>query len=204
MTWLAGGNRATNAPYRIYDGTTLIKTVRVDQRLAPAGGVTTGGVVFQSLGVVSLSGGTLRVVLGNDADNYVIADAIRVAAAGGGAGSGAAPEAIGESVSLDTSAGSGDKFTGGDTGYTVLADAFAATAGEAKGARSSAAPALLMTSPSTAAGVPGGPLAHGTGTRKKASGPVGAGRVDARPAVGLERGGWCVGDGRLRREAVDE
>ncbi|WP_406700163.1 Ig-like domain repeat protein [Singulisphaera sp. Ch08] len=78
VTWLQGGNRATNAPYRIYDGNTLIKTVRINQRNAPAGEVTAGGVLFQSLGTVTISGGPLRVELGNDADGYVIADAVRI------------------------------------------------------------------------------------------------------------------------------
>ncbi|WP_406699030.1 tandem-95 repeat protein [Singulisphaera sp. Ch08] len=81
VTWLAGSNRATNAPYRIYDGNTLIKTVRIDQRNNPAGGETSGGVVFQSLGTVAITGSTLRVELGNDADGYVIADAMRISAA---------------------------------------------------------------------------------------------------------------------------
>ncbi|WP_406696275.1 hypothetical protein V5E97_35330 [Singulisphaera sp. Ch08] len=81
VTWLAGGNRASNAPYRIYDGNTLLKTVRIDQRTAPSGGVTSGGVTFQSLGSVVITGTTLRVELANDADNYIIADAVRVSAA---------------------------------------------------------------------------------------------------------------------------
>jgi len=32
-TWTAFANRASNAPYRIYEGSTLLSTVRVDQRL---------------------------------------------------------------------------------------------------------------------------------------------------------------------------
>jgi hypothetical protein len=35
-------------------------------------------VAYQSLGVVTTGGGPLRVELGNDADGYVIADAVRV------------------------------------------------------------------------------------------------------------------------------
>ncbi|WP_406693968.1 Ig-like domain repeat protein [Singulisphaera sp. Ch08] len=79
VTWVAGGNRASNAPYRIYDGNTLLKTVRVDQRIAPTG-TTVGGVVFQSLGFVVVNSGAIRIELANDADNYIIADAVRVAA----------------------------------------------------------------------------------------------------------------------------
>ncbi len=81
VTWTNNGQRASNAPYRIYDGTTLLATVRVDQRQVPAG-VAVGGSIFQSLGVFQVSSGTLRVVLGNDADSYVIADAIRIVASG--------------------------------------------------------------------------------------------------------------------------
>src|SRR5262249_44721148 len=55
--WVPDSNRATNAPYRIYDGTTLIAPVRVDQTKAPSG-VTAGGVVFQSLGIYSFTSGT--------------------------------------------------------------------------------------------------------------------------------------------------
>ena len=32
VTWTSNGIRASNAPYRIYDGNTLLATVRVDQR----------------------------------------------------------------------------------------------------------------------------------------------------------------------------
>ncbi|WP_406700496.1 Ig-like domain-containing protein [Singulisphaera sp. Ch08] len=78
VTWLAGTNRASNATYLIYDGSTLVRTVQVDQRNAPTGTVV-GGTTFQSLGSVSISSGTLKVVLTNNANNYVIADAVRFA-----------------------------------------------------------------------------------------------------------------------------
>jgi glucose/arabinose dehydrogenase len=80
-TWtFAPNNRASNAPYSVYDGNTLLATVRVDQRQAPAGSVV-NGFTFQSLGAYHITSGTLRVVLSNDADNYVLADAMRVAPA---------------------------------------------------------------------------------------------------------------------------
>ncbi|WP_406696653.1 tandem-95 repeat protein [Singulisphaera sp. Ch08] len=81
VTWNAGSNRASNALYQIYDDNTLIKTVRVDQRDAPIGGVTENGIIFQSLGTVTITGTTIRITLSNDADGYVIADAIRISAA---------------------------------------------------------------------------------------------------------------------------
>jgi hypothetical protein len=77
VSWTPYFNRASNAPYRVYDGNTLVATVRVDQRQAPAG-VADDGVVYQSLGTFPVSSGALRVVLGNDADNYVIADAVHI------------------------------------------------------------------------------------------------------------------------------
>ena len=38
MTWTAFSNRATNATYQVFDGTTLLGTVQVNQQLAPTGG----------------------------------------------------------------------------------------------------------------------------------------------------------------------
>ena len=78
VTWTAHANRASDAPYRVYEGTTLLGTTRLDQRSWPTG-ASVGGVSFQGLGRFRLSGtGALRVVLGNDADGYVIADAVRI------------------------------------------------------------------------------------------------------------------------------
>jgi hypothetical protein len=77
-SWTPYSNRATNAPFRIYDGPTLLATVRVNQQLAPSG-LVVNGVMFQSLGVFPVQQGCLKVVLANDADSFVIADAIQVA-----------------------------------------------------------------------------------------------------------------------------
>jgi subtilisin family serine protease len=101
-TWRAEPNRATNAPYRIYDGTTLLATVRVNQQLAPSG-TSVNGFVFQSLGTFAVTSGTLRVVLGNDANNYVIADAVRAVPAGSGP------------LSVPPPGGAGDPGPGGST-----------------------------------------------------------------------------------------
>src|SRR5262249_4789184 len=76
-TWNASSNHPSNAPYAIYDGTTLVRTVFVDQRPAPSG-VVVGGVAFQDLGTVQVTSGTLRVVLSDAGDGYVVADAVRV------------------------------------------------------------------------------------------------------------------------------
>jgi hypothetical protein len=81
MTWVAAANRATNATYSIYDGSTLVGTVSVNQQNAPSGGqvVTDGNgnnITFQSLGTFTINSGTLTVVLSNNANGFVIADAM--------------------------------------------------------------------------------------------------------------------------------
>jgi hypothetical protein len=77
-TWNADTQHATNAPYQFYDGTTLVKTVLVNQQPAPTGGSTQGGVPFQFLATVDITSGTLNVEISRNANGYVIADAIHV------------------------------------------------------------------------------------------------------------------------------
>jgi len=79
-TWSAYSNRATNAPYTVLDGTTAQGLVRVNQQLAPDE-VTYADQPWKSLGVFSAASGTLVVQLTDEANGYVIADAIRVAEA---------------------------------------------------------------------------------------------------------------------------
>ena len=77
-TWVPHGNRATDAPYRI-NGTA---PVRVNQEQNPQSDFVESGRPFQSLGTFNANGsGVLLVQLGVDADEYVIADAVRVQAA---------------------------------------------------------------------------------------------------------------------------
>ena len=68
--WTEHSNRASNAPYSIYNNGILIGTVRVDQR--------TNGGVFNRLISYGLDAGTLTVELSNDADGYVVADALQL------------------------------------------------------------------------------------------------------------------------------
>jgi hypothetical protein len=77
MTWNVVSNHATNATYQVYDGSTLLKNVTVNQQQAPSGS-TANGTAFQSLGLFPVSSGTLKVVLSNNANGYVIADAARI------------------------------------------------------------------------------------------------------------------------------
>ncbi|HEV3081337.1 MAG TPA: fibronectin type III domain-containing protein [Gemmataceae bacterium] len=77
-SWGPYYNQSTNAPYMIYDGSTLVQVVTADQTKTPSG-ASAGGVPFQILTHVTLTSGTLKVVLSNSGNNvYVIADALRV------------------------------------------------------------------------------------------------------------------------------
>ena len=67
--WTSHSNRALNAPYTI-NHSSGSNTVRVDQ--------TTNGGEWNSLGTYFFSEGTATVVLSNDADGYVIADAVKM------------------------------------------------------------------------------------------------------------------------------
>lgn len=76
-TWNADANHATNAPFSIYDGTTLVQTAAVNQRPAPSGALV-GGVRFQNFATVQITSGTVRIVLSDAANGYVVADAVRL------------------------------------------------------------------------------------------------------------------------------
>src|SRR5205823_2901171 len=67
---------ATNAPFSIFDGSALRSSVTVNQRQSPVG-TTIGGSVFQTVARVTITSGTLKVILSNNANGYVMADAIR-------------------------------------------------------------------------------------------------------------------------------
>ncbi len=57
-TWVARPSNATNATYQIYQGTTLLKTVVVDQTKAPNDALLFGTTLAESLGTVNLTGWT--------------------------------------------------------------------------------------------------------------------------------------------------
>ena len=82
-TWTTNGpvassNRADNAPYTITGGAVSVP-VYVNQKLAPVG-VNADNGTWQELGVYEPTSGTLAVTLANNADGYVIADAVRLEA----------------------------------------------------------------------------------------------------------------------------
>src|SRR5205823_12755715 len=57
-------NRATNAPFSIYDGTTSRGSVLVNEQVAPADD-TAHGASWKSLGTFTLQSGSARVALSN-------------------------------------------------------------------------------------------------------------------------------------------
>ncbi len=71
-----GDNQAKNAPYTVYDDLVALGTVLVDQHGAPSGPIFEG-VRWESLGIFSITSGTLRVEL-SDANGKVVADAVRI------------------------------------------------------------------------------------------------------------------------------
>ncbi|MCA9075932.1 MAG: hypothetical protein KDA93_12965 [Planctomycetaceae bacterium] len=80
-TWNQHPVRATDAPYTIFDGTTPLNTIDVNQQLEPTGSpdLTNLGVSWQDLGgLVAITSDTLIVKLSNNANGYVMADAIRI------------------------------------------------------------------------------------------------------------------------------
>jgi len=75
-TWLPHANRATDAPYTIIGGASPV-TVDINQELAP-NDFTDDGTSWEDIGVFTITGNTLTVQLSNAANQYVIADAVRI------------------------------------------------------------------------------------------------------------------------------
>ena len=76
-TWAEYPNRATNAPFTIYDGAVSLETVQVNQQLAPDD-FTDQGVGWEILGTYTITGAALNVELADNANGLLIADAIRI------------------------------------------------------------------------------------------------------------------------------
>jgi uncharacterized repeat protein (TIGR01451 family) len=79
--WIPFSNRATNAPFTILDGNTSLATIPVNQQLAPTGDHS-NGIIWQSLGTFQVIDNTLTVRLSDNANGYVVADAVRIVAGG--------------------------------------------------------------------------------------------------------------------------
>ncbi|MCS6850528.1 MAG: choice-of-anchor D domain-containing protein [Gemmataceae bacterium] len=75
-TWSPFSNRATNAPFTVNTGVSTLVTV--NQQLTPSS-FTEAGTAWQDLaGPYVVTGGSIIVTLSNAANNFVIADAIRI------------------------------------------------------------------------------------------------------------------------------
>ena len=81
-TWSAESNRATDAPYTIKGGASPF-TVDINQEVPPDD-FTDQGILWENLSTVAVTGDTLTVELSDYANEYVIADAIRIEPAGDG------------------------------------------------------------------------------------------------------------------------
>jgi hypothetical protein len=79
-TWTINSNRATDAPFVITDLGNVpgAKTVLVDQEVAPSGLSESGTDWTDLFETFEVTGTSLTVVLSDDANGYVIADAVRI------------------------------------------------------------------------------------------------------------------------------
>ena len=77
--WLPTANRATNSPFSYYDNTTLLGTTTINQQNSPSSLTDCFNVGWQDIAVSGqINSGTLQVKLSDNANGFVIADAIRV------------------------------------------------------------------------------------------------------------------------------
>jgi RHS repeat-associated protein len=74
-TWTADSNRATNAPFTVLDGNTPLATVQMNEQFAPSE-QTLDNHAWQSIGTYHTDTGSLTVQLADNANGYVIADAV--------------------------------------------------------------------------------------------------------------------------------
>lgn len=68
--WAAYENRAANAEYKVFHNGVYIASQVLDQRF--------NGGVFNAIGTFMVTSGSLSIVLDNDANGYVIADAVKL------------------------------------------------------------------------------------------------------------------------------
>jgi hypothetical protein len=77
--WVAVSGNAIDAPYKIFDGSTLLKTTKVNQKNAPSSNQPGGFTIpWGNLGTVAISSGTLKVELTDKAKGNVVADMVRL------------------------------------------------------------------------------------------------------------------------------
>ncbi len=79
ITWPIYSNRATNAPYTIYDGSTSLGSDSINQQASPVGSTDSTGTTWQALSTVTVGAdGLLKVELSNLANGRVEADAVMI------------------------------------------------------------------------------------------------------------------------------
>jgi hypothetical protein len=76
-TWPASANYASNSPFSVYNGSQLLGTTRVNQKVASSG-FSDNGSQWRDLGNFTISGTSLAVKLTNAANGWVAADGIRI------------------------------------------------------------------------------------------------------------------------------
>jgi hypothetical protein len=76
--WPAHDSRAPNAPFTLVNNGVVVDTVRVDQRFDGGRFNLLAGSASLNDGTYSLAAGVLEVVLSNDADGKVAADAVQI------------------------------------------------------------------------------------------------------------------------------
>ncbi len=76
-TWFPDAEFASDAPFTMFDGSVEAGSAAVNQQEAPVGDEF-AGKPWQSLGILQISGNTLRVELNNSAGGKVAADAVRL------------------------------------------------------------------------------------------------------------------------------
>ncbi len=79
VTWVASSSDATNAPYRVSDGSTVLGTVEVNQQQAPFEGVY-GGVDWVDLGTFTINSGSAYVRLSANANGNLSANGVMLVA----------------------------------------------------------------------------------------------------------------------------
>jgi hypothetical protein len=77
VTSPASSSYASDAPFSVFDGATLLGTVHVNQKQV-AGTLAADGFRWQNLGTFKIQGGTLVVQLTNRANGQVVADAVKI------------------------------------------------------------------------------------------------------------------------------
>jgi len=75
-TWVPSEDRATNSPFTIADGLAAVN-VLINQELAPDD-FQDSGVSWETLGLLNVTSNKLTVTLNDDANEFVIADAVRI------------------------------------------------------------------------------------------------------------------------------